>query len=113
MTSAARMRTTFASCWRDWHEPTTVHDSATSGDSGCSCSSCNTASSGSDGTGGGGNGNDTTEDTGMTEPIDPYWWCRHDEELARKVWENVEKPFLLEQFARFADPKFWEVPEVK
>ena len=49
----------------------------------------------------------------MTEPIDPYWWCRHDEELARKVWENVEKPLLIEMFKKFDDPKFWEVPEKK
>ena len=45
------------------------------------------------------------------KPIDPYWWCRDDEKLAREWWEKIERPLLLEMFKRFDDPKFWEVPK--
>lgn len=47
------------------------------------------------------------------KPIDHYWWCRHDERLAREFWEKVEQPLLVEMFKKFDDPKFGEVPEVK
>lgn len=47
------------------------------------------------------------------EPIDPYWWCRHDEQLSQLFWEKVERPFLLEMVKKFDDPKFWEVPKKK
>lgn len=45
--------------------------------------------------------------------IDPYWWCRHDEKLAREFWEKVERPLLAEMLKKFDDPKFWEVREKK
>lgn len=47
------------------------------------------------------------------DKIDPYWWCRHDERLSKEFWEKVERPFLVEMFKRFDNPKFWEVPEKK
>ncbi len=47
--------------------------------------------------------------TNAKQPIDPFWWCRHDERLARQFWEKVERPFLLAQFAKFDDPAFWQV----
>lgn len=42
------------------------------------------------------------------KPIDPYWWCQHDEKLERLFWERVERPYLVEQLKKFDDPKFWE-----
>ena len=31
-------------------------------------------------------------------PIDPYWWVRLEERLARERWIKVELPFLRAQF---------------
>lgn len=47
------------------------------------------------------------------DKIDPFWWCRHAEELAREFWEKVERPMFVEMVKKFDDPKFWEVPEKK
>jgi hypothetical protein len=45
------------------------------------------------------------------QPIDPLWWCRHDEQFARQFWEHVERPMILAQVAKFDDPAFWKANE--
>lgn len=46
----------------------------------------------------------------MTEPIDPYWWCRDDERIAQMIWERVCQPMLLKEIERLDDPATWGLP---
>lgn len=49
--------------------------------------------------------------------IDPYWWCRHDEEWRRKFWKQACQPLALAMLKQLDDPKFWNkkqtLPDVR